>query len=190
MRHSGSYIGVTEGGILSDASGGLVRGNGLSEHEIQIRLETVRVGIWLTVIVSLGTGFYALLTWDQDNRTLILAVTLLGLASLPFLFAALSYPPKETAIIGAFTVISFMLIAFGVGGGLIFSGMGGFALLSIALLSSWEARNQASRRAELAQTAEALQASEATSWVQARPRASTSATRCPRRRYRISCATP
>jgi diguanylate cyclase (GGDEF)-like protein len=219
-RHRGRYIGATQGGILSNESGGDPRAAGLSEQEIQVRLQTVSVGLWLTVIVSLGIGLYALLTWDQPNRSLILAITVIGLASaplirllplerivrgrwrepafvgwstadllliaacaaldggarspyalflvLPFLFAALSYPPKETAIVGAITVGSFALVAFGIGGGFVYSGMGAFVLISVALLSSWEARNQAACRRQLAQTAEALRASEATSRIQAR----------------------
>jgi hypothetical protein len=36
----------------------------VSEHDIQLRLSTVRIGVWLTVIVSIGAGAYAFETWD------------------------------------------------------------------------------------------------------------------------------
>ena len=60
----GSYSGATEGGILSDT---------------QVRLATVPIGIALTVIVSMGSAAYALLTWGEDNRGLILAISIAGL---------------------------------------------------------------------------------------------------------------
>lgn len=60
---------------------------GLSEHELQIRLTSVSVGVWLTVIVSLGAVPYALLTWDEPNRALILGVLALGLLSAPVIRA-------------------------------------------------------------------------------------------------------
>jgi diguanylate cyclase (GGDEF)-like protein len=86
---------------------------------------------------------------------------------LPFLFAAQSYPVKQTVVIGALNVLVFLAIGIVIGGGFVYSGMGGFALLCVALLSSLEARNQARRREELAATAGALRESESTSWVQA-----------------------
>ena len=61
-----------------------------------------------------------------------------------------------------------MTIAFAVGGGLLYSAFGAFALLCAALLSFWESQNEARRRADLAETAQALQKSEATSSMQAR----------------------
>ena len=47
-----------------------VEGN--SEQEVQSRLASVQVGVWLTVIVSVGCALYALETWDHPNRALIL----------------------------------------------------------------------------------------------------------------------
>ncbi|MGH2955710.1 MAG: putative bifunctional diguanylate cyclase/phosphodiesterase [Solirubrobacterales bacterium] len=190
------------------------------EHEIQLRLASVRVGMVLSLIVCLGSAVYALVTWDQPNRSLIMVLVALGLLSvpliwllpverivrgrrreafflawsvgvisllavcasldggsrsayalllvLPFLFASLSYPLRTTILVGVVNIAAFLAVALGVGGGLIYSGFGGFALLCVALLSGWEARNQGERRAALAGTAEALQRSERTSRQQTR----------------------
>jgi diguanylate cyclase (GGDEF)-like protein len=46
-----------------------------------MRLATVRVGVWLTVIVTLGAGAYALATWNQPHRSLILVSFALALLS-------------------------------------------------------------------------------------------------------------
>ncbi len=46
-----------------------------------LRLETVRVGRSLAVLVSLGSAVYALLTWDQPHRDLLLALSALALLS-------------------------------------------------------------------------------------------------------------
>ncbi len=192
----------------------------VSEQDIQLRLASVRVGIWLTVIVCLGGIAYALLTWDGPNRGLILALVGGGLLTvplvswlpteriirsrwreafffswstadvlliaacaaldggsrsayallliLPFLFGSLSYPLRITVLLGIVDLTAFVTIAFAVGGGLLYSGFGAFALLCAALLSSWESQNEARRRGELAETAQALHKSEATSSMQAR----------------------
>ncbi len=192
----------------------------VSEQDIQQRLASVKIGVWLSVIVSLGGAIYALLTWDGPNRGLILALVTGGLLTapliswlpteriirsrwreafffswsaadvlliavcaaldggsrsayallliLPFLFGSLSYPLRITVLIGIVDIAAFIAIAFGVGGGLLYGGFGAFALLCAALLSSWESRNESRRRADLAQTARALQDSEATSSMQAR----------------------
>lgn len=192
----------------------------VSEQDIQLRLASVSVGVWLSVIVCLGGIAYALLTWDQPNRGLILALTASGLLTvpvvswlpteriirgrwretffftwstadvlliaacaaldggsrsiyvlfliLPFLFGSLSYPLRTTVLIGIVEITAFLTIAFAVGGGLLYSAFGAFALLCAALLSSWESQNEGRRRADLAETAQALQKSEATSSKQAR----------------------
>ncbi|HEX5821044.1 MAG TPA: EAL domain-containing protein [Solirubrobacterales bacterium] len=57
------------------------------EPEIRSRLDSIAVGIWLTVVVSLGGGAYALHTWSGPHRNLILAATVLGLLSVPLLKA-------------------------------------------------------------------------------------------------------
>jgi hypothetical protein len=59
----------------------------VAEQEIRSRLDSIRVGIWLTVIVCLGGGAYALHTWSGPHRDLIIAATVLGLLSVPVLLA-------------------------------------------------------------------------------------------------------
>ena len=59
----------------------------VGEQEIRSRLDSIDVGIWLTVIASLGGGAYALHTWSGPNRDLILVATVLGLISVPVLMA-------------------------------------------------------------------------------------------------------
>jgi diguanylate cyclase (GGDEF)-like protein len=87
---------------------------------------------------------------------------------MPFLFAALSYPPPTIAAVGVAALIAFFAVGFGVGGGFPLSGFGLFAGACIALLAAWEARNQAAGRRKLAQTAAALSRSEQSSRLQAR----------------------
>ncbi|MDP9189115.1 MAG: EAL domain-containing protein [Actinomycetota bacterium] len=192
----------------------------LSEQEVQVRLKATWMGVWITVIVSLGAAAYALLTWNSgSNRDLILVVTTLGLVSapliarlpieriirsrhrelffigwtsadiafiaftaaldggtrspfilllvLPFLYGALSYPLWVTCLIGVVEMLAFIAVAVVAGGGFAYSGFGAFALLCVAMLGSWEARNQARRRIELAETADALARSEQTSRLRA-----------------------
>ena len=57
------------------------------EQEIKSRLASVEVGLWLSVIVSVGCALYALKTWDRPNRGLVLAVIGLGLLSVPLIKA-------------------------------------------------------------------------------------------------------
>ena len=66
----------------------------VSEQDIQLRLASVRIGVWLTVIVCLGGISYALLTWDGPNRGLILALTGVGLLTAPLI----SWLPTERII--------------------------------------------------------------------------------------------
>jgi diguanylate cyclase (GGDEF)-like protein len=192
---------------------------GVRDQEIEARLASVKVGIWLSVIVCLGSALYALETWDRPNRPLILAIIGLGLLSaplvkalpherivrgsrrdlffvawsiadlvliatiagldggsdspymlllvLPFLFASLSYPTRWTALVGLAALAAVLIVAFAVGGGFPFSGFGLFAGICVALLASWEARNQLRQRRELAKTASALLRSEKSSRLQA-----------------------
>lgn len=86
---------------------------------------------------------------------------------LPLLFAALSFPLRETVLVAASTLVVFGWLAFGVGGGIPYSGLGAFAMLCITLISFWGSKTQSDRRRELARIAEALRASESTSRVQA-----------------------
>ena len=189
------------------------------EHEVQTRLGSIKVGIWLSVIVCVGGALYAVEQWDRPNRVVILAVIALALVTtpliralplerivrssrselffiawsvadialiatiagldggsrsgymlllvLPFLFAALSYPPRTIMTVGIAEVVAFFVVAFGVGGGFPLSGFGVFAGACIALLGAWEARSQARQREELAETAAARLRSEETSRLQA-----------------------
>jgi diguanylate cyclase (GGDEF)-like protein len=190
----------------------------VAEHEIQTRLASIKVGIWLSVVVCIGGALYAVDNWDRPNRVIILAVIAVGLLSapvvralplerivrnrysevffigwsiadivliagiagldggsesaymlllvLPFLFAALSYPPRTIAVVGVVELIAVSVIAFGIGGGLPLGGFGVFTGGCVALLAAWEARNQATRRRHLAETAAALSRSEESSRLQ------------------------
>ena len=87
---------------------------------------------------------------------------------LPFLFAALSYPPRPIAAVGLAVLVAFFVVALAVGGGFPLSGFGLFAGGCIALLGAWEARDQSRQRAQLAETAAARLRSEESSALQAR----------------------
>jgi diguanylate cyclase (GGDEF)-like protein len=196
-----------------------VGAGGIPDHEVEARLASVKVGVWLSAIVCVGGAIYALTTWDEPNRSLLLAAIGVGLLSvpvilmlpleriirsryreafflawsvadvaivaacagldggsqspfmlllvLPFLFASLSYPVGPIVLVGATELVAFVILAYGVGGGLPFGGFGLFAALCIALLGGSEARSQARRRRELAKSASALVRSEESSRLQA-----------------------
>jgi diguanylate cyclase (GGDEF)-like protein len=55
------------------------------EQEIESRLASTKVGLGLSLIVCIGSAAYALGTWDQPNRSWILAVIGLGLLSVPLI---------------------------------------------------------------------------------------------------------
>ena len=145
-------------------------GGELGEQEVESRLASIKVGIWLSVVVCLGSALYAVHEWHRPNRVLILAAIALGLLTaplvralplerivrsrhselffvawsvadilliatiagldggsqspymllliLPFLFAAMSYPPRTIAAVGIADLVAFFGVAFGVGGGL------------------------------------------------------------------------
>jgi len=191
-----------------------------SEQEIALRLATVRVGVGMTLIVTLGAVAYALVTWERPHRSVVLAAFALALLGvivvnslpverivrsrwrepffaawscadvvliaaitaadggasspytilfvLPFLFGALSYPLRTTVLVGIFDVAAFLTVANQVGGGGGYSAFITFGLVCAAMLSSWEARNQANRREELARATAALHESEETSRLQGR----------------------
>jgi diguanylate cyclase (GGDEF)-like protein len=192
---------------------------GVRAPEIETRLASVKVGIWLSVIVCLGSALYALETWGRPNRPLILVFIGLGLLSaplvqalprerivrgpyrdlfftgwsiadllliatiaaldgglesaymlllvLPFLFASLTYPTKWTVLVGVAALVAILVIGLLAGGSFPFSGFGLFAGTCVALMATWEARNQLRQRAELAETAGALLKSEELSRLQA-----------------------
>jgi diguanylate cyclase (GGDEF)-like protein len=115
--------------------------------------------LWSLADVLLITATIALDGGTRSPYSLLLV--------LPLLFASLSYPVRTVVVVGLLEAAAFLLVAFLVGGGLIYSGFGGFALVCVALLSGWEARNQSTRREELARTALALQESERTTRMRA-----------------------
>jgi diguanylate cyclase (GGDEF)-like protein len=192
----------------------------LSEQELEIRVTSAKVGIWLTLLVTLGNLTYILATWDQDNRAVLAAITVFALATAPvvwfspiedivrgryrehffvlwssmmiasitaavaldggvsspftllfvspFLYAALSYPLRITALVGALTLSAYTAVAIAVGGGsFTISAYIAFLLLCIAVLGSWEAFNQGRRREELEITAQALRQTEELSSLRA-----------------------
>jgi putative methionine-R-sulfoxide reductase with GAF domain len=197
--------------------------DGVRELEFAARLRSVKVGVWLSVIVCVGGALYAVERWDQPNRELILVIIALGLLSaplirtlplerivrsrgselffvawsladvaliatiaaldggsdsaymlllvLPFLFAALSYPGRTIVIVGLSCLAAFFIVAFGVGGGIPLSGFGLFAGACVALMGTWEARNQARERNRLSATAVARLRSERNSRRQAHQQA-------------------
>jgi diguanylate cyclase (GGDEF)-like protein len=190
----------------------------VAEQEIKSRLASIGVGLWLSVIVCVGSAVYALHTWSEPHRDLILVAAVVGILSvpliwalpgeriarsrhsevffagwsiadilliatiagldggsnspfmlllvLPFLFAALSYPPRTIAAVGLADLAAFAVVAFGVGGGLPLDGFGVFAMVCIGLMGAWEARNQARQRDSLAESAAALLRSEESSRLQ------------------------
>src|SRR5436190_14214629 len=58
-----------------------------SELEVASRLQTVRIGLALTLIVALGSAAYLLATWGGPNRGLITAVLVVALVSVGLLQA-------------------------------------------------------------------------------------------------------
>jgi diguanylate cyclase (GGDEF)-like protein len=58
------------------------------DQEFQSRLASYKVGIWLSVIVCLGAAAYAVVTWEQPNRSLILAVIGAGLLVTALVWAS------------------------------------------------------------------------------------------------------
>jgi diguanylate cyclase (GGDEF)-like protein len=58
---------------------------GVRDQEFETRLASIKVGIWLSAIVCVGSAVYAVSTWDQPNRSLILAAIGLGLFSVPLM---------------------------------------------------------------------------------------------------------
>ena len=60
---------------------------GVSEQEIQSRLASVKVGLWLSIIVCTGGVVYAASRWSEPHSALILAVLGLGLLSVPLVWA-------------------------------------------------------------------------------------------------------
>jgi diguanylate cyclase (GGDEF)-like protein len=67
-------------GLSQPAATGDVR-----DQEFEARLASIKVGTWLSALVCLGAAVYALGTWAQPNRSLILAAITIGLLSTPLI---------------------------------------------------------------------------------------------------------
>jgi diguanylate cyclase (GGDEF)-like protein len=88
---------------------------GIPDHEVEARLASIKVGLWLSGIVSIGGAIYAITTWDRSNRSLILAAIGLGLLSVPVLLMLpleriIRGPHRETFFL-AWSVADVVLIA-------------------------------------------------------------------------------
>ncbi len=190
----------------------------VAEQEIRTRLDSIAVALWLSVIVCIGGATYALLSWSEPHRDLILVALGVGLLSvplvralpgerivrsrygnvffaawsigdlliigttaaldggsdspymllliLPFLFAALCYPPRTIAAVGFAALAIFLFVALFVGGGFPLHGFGLFAMACVGLMGAWEARNLVRQRNALSETATALRESEESSRLQ------------------------
>ena len=74
-----------------------------SEQEIETRLSTIKVGLWLTVFACTGGAVYAASRWDEPNSALILATLGLGLLSVPLVWAL----PQERIIRSRYSELFF-----------------------------------------------------------------------------------
>ncbi|HEY1237705.1 MAG TPA: EAL domain-containing protein [Solirubrobacterales bacterium] len=63
-----------------------VGAGGVLDEEIRARVASIKLGIWLSVIVCIGGAIYALGSWEQPNRDLILTAIGLGGAATLSLF--------------------------------------------------------------------------------------------------------
>jgi diguanylate cyclase (GGDEF)-like protein len=88
---------------------------GVRDQEIETRLASINVGVWLSVIVCLGGALYALETWDRPNRPVILAVIGLGLLSAPLVKALpierIVRGPHRDLFFAAWSIADLLLIA-------------------------------------------------------------------------------
>src|SRR3954454_953606 len=190
-----------------------IMGSVIPESEIRVRLESVRVGQGLTLVVCAGAQAYALATWDRPQRALLTAIFVVAALSavliprlpierivrgphrekwflgwslldfglitaiaaidggprspyvllfvLPAIFAALSYPLWSTLATGAMGVIGFAIVATTSShAALEYDLFVVFSLVCAGVLSSWQARNAAEVRGQLAETVGALTVSE------------------------------
>jgi diguanylate cyclase (GGDEF)-like protein len=93
----------------------LAGSGGASEQEIQSRVASVQIGVWLSVIVCVGCALYAFETWDEQNRPLILGVIGLGLLSAPLIKALpverIVRGPRRDLFFTAWSIADLALIA-------------------------------------------------------------------------------
>jgi diguanylate cyclase (GGDEF)-like protein/PAS domain S-box-containing protein len=68
----------------------------IPESEIRVRLESVRVGQMLSVVVCAGAQAYVFATWDQPHRLFLTGLFAIGV----FLSAAISFMPVERIVRG------------------------------------------------------------------------------------------
>ena len=111
------------------------------ERIIRSRYREVCFLIWTTADIALIAASAALDGGTQSPFVLVLV--------LPFLYGALSYPMWATAVAGVFSLTAFVLIAVSAGDDFGYSAFGAFGLLCVAILGSWESRNQTTRRRQL-----------------------------------------
>ena len=88
---------------------------GVGDQEFEARIDSVKVGVWLSLIVSVGSALYALETWGRPNRPLILAVIGLGLLSVPLIKALplerIVRGPHRDLFFAAWSIADLVLIA-------------------------------------------------------------------------------
>jgi diguanylate cyclase (GGDEF)-like protein len=116
--------------------------------------------LWNFLMVAF-VGVFAMLDGGASSPLTILFV-------IPLLLAALSFPLSVTLVVGVMDVATFLGVAFLSGDNPSYSAFVAFGLACSALISAFEARNQATRHTELTGIAEALRASEEVSRLQAR----------------------
>ena len=122
------------------------------ERMIRSRYRELFFVIWTTADIALIAASAALDGGTQSPFVLVLV--------LPFLYGALSYPLWATAVAGVVSLTAFVLIAISAGDDFGYSAFGAFGLLCVAILGSWESRNQSNRRRQLTNSAKALARSE------------------------------
>jgi diguanylate cyclase (GGDEF)-like protein len=87
----------------------------VSDPEIETRLASIRVGLWLSAIVCIGAAVYALGTWDRPNRPLILAVIGVGLLSVQLVKALplerIVHGPHRELFFAGWSIADLVLIA-------------------------------------------------------------------------------
>jgi diguanylate cyclase (GGDEF)-like protein len=151
--------------IIASAALGLVAGLAsrfIRRRERRVRSETREslLMLWAVLTIALISTVTALDGGAESPLTILYV--------LPILFAAITFPLRVTMILGALVVSAFLLVAVKSGDDTAYSAFVAFGLLCAAVISGFEASEQARRREELRGTAEALRASEEVSRLQAR----------------------
>jgi diguanylate cyclase (GGDEF)-like protein len=88
---------------------------GVSEQEIQIRIASVKVGLWLSVIVCTGGIVYAASRLGEPNTVPIFATLGLGLLSVPLVWALpherIARSPYSELFFAGWSIADILLIA-------------------------------------------------------------------------------